>query len=164
MPSLETRKAETDNGSGINDIKELADAFLFNSNKAFSLNKVFHKDAYEALMSHEWIGNVRELQNVITRATLLSQGESITAKDINDNFNNQEDLPSQTPQDDLKSIASALAHHDIAEGGVTLDERVNEFRREYCRATLHATGGNKKAAYTRLSVAPKTFDKCINLG
>lgn len=163
MPSLETRKAETDDEAGINDIRELADAFLSNSNKAFSLNKVFREDAYEALMSHKWIGNVRELQNVITRATLLSQGESITGKDINDNLNNHEDAPSQTPQDDLKSIASALAHHDIAEGGVTLDERVNQFRREYCRAAHHATGGNKKDAYSRLSIAPKTFDRYINL-
>ena len=162
MPSLETRKAETDDEAGINDIKELADAFLSNSNKAFSLNKVFCEDAYEALMSHKWIGNVRELQNVITRATLLSQGKSITAEDIKNNLNNNEDSPSQVPQDDLKSIASALAHHDIAEeDGVTLDERVNQFRREYCKAALHATGGNKKKAYTRLSTTPKTFDKCI---
>lgn len=161
MPNLETRKAETNNGAGINDIKELADAFLFNSNKAFSLNKVFRKDAYEALMSHEWIGNVRELQNVIIRATLLSTEESITAKDINDNLNNHEESPSQTPQDDLKSIASALAHRDIAEGGVSLDKRIEEFRREYCRAALHATGGNKKDAYTRLSTTPKTFDKAL---
>lgn len=161
MPSLETRKAETDDEAGINDIKELADAFLSNSNKAFSLSKVFCEDAYEALMSHKWIGNVRELQNVITRAALLSQGESITAKDINDNLNNHEEAPSQTPQDALKSIAAALAHHDIEEGGTTLDERMNEFRREYCRAALHATGGNKKEAYLTINVAPKTFERYL---
>lgn len=161
MPDLETRKVETNEESGINDIRELANAFLSTNNKAFSLNKVFREDAYEALMSHKWLGNVRELQNVITRATLLSHGESITAKDINDNLNNHEDAPSQTPQDDLKSIASALARRDITEGGVSLDERMDEFRREYCRAALRATGGNKKDAYTRLSTTPKTFDKAI---
>ena len=161
MPNLETRKAETNDSAGINDIRELANVFLFNSNKAFSKNKHFCEDACEALMSHKWIGNVRELQNVITRATLLSRGESITAKDINDNLNNYDDSPSQTPQDDLKSIASALAHRDITEGGVSLDERMDEFRREYCRAALHATGGNKKDAYTRLSTSPKTFDKAL---
>lgn len=162
MPSLETRKAETDNDSGINDIKELADTFLSNSNKAFSLNKVFCEDAYEALMSHKWIGNVRELQNVITRATLLSQGESITAKDINDNLNNHENTSSQTQQDDLKSIASALAHHDIAEGGVTFDERVSEFCQEYCRAALLAVGGKKKAAYKQLGLSHHTFSRYIS--
>ena len=161
MPSLETRKAETNDKAGINDIKELADTFLFNSNKAFSLNKAFRKDAYDALMSHKWSGNVRELQNVITRATLLSQGDLITAEDITRNLNKHNDSPSQTPQDELKSIASALARHDIAEGGITLDERVNGFRREYCRAALRATGGNKKEAYLTIHVAPKTFERYL---
>lgn len=162
MPSLEVRKSETDNKSGINDIKELADAFLFNSNKAFSLNKVFHKDAYEALMSHEWTGNVRELQNVITRVVLLSHGETITQEDIENNLNQNTVKQSGDTESSLKTIASALAHHDIAVGSITFKSREDEFRFAYCTAALHATGGNKKDAYTKLKMSPHTFAEYTN--
>lgn len=159
MPNLDERKSERTNGT--DDLKDLADQFLSNSNKNFSLNKKFHKDAYEKLRAHKWSGNVRELQNVITRVALLSPEETITAKDIADNLNDRDDVHCSSLLDDLKRVAEALAHHDISEGGISLDERIKEFCRDYCRAALQATGGNKKAAYTRLSTSPKTFEKAI---
>ena len=64
--------------------------------------------------------------------------------------------------DSLKSIAAALAQHDIAEGGVTFDERVNEFCGEYCRAALLAVGGKKKAAYEQLGLSHHTFSRYIS--
>ena len=161
LPSLERRKAESDKGTNVDDLKELADTFLANSNKAFRLKKKFHKDAYEALRSHEWTGNVRELQNVITRVTLLAQGDVISAKDIRDNLNNLDDMPYHTSETDLRTIASVLAHHDIAEGEATFRDREKAFRQAYCKAALHATGGNKKAAYTQIDLSSKSFEEYI---
>jgi DNA-binding NtrC family response regulator len=39
-------------------------------------------DAREKLFAHDWPGNVRELRNVIERALIYSQGDTIRAKDI----------------------------------------------------------------------------------
>jgi DNA-binding NtrC family response regulator len=41
-----------------------------------------HPRAVEKLLSHSWPGNVRELRNVIERATVLSEGDEIQARDI----------------------------------------------------------------------------------
>jgi two-component system NtrC family response regulator len=39
-------------------------------------------DAIQALEQHAWPGNVRELQNVMKRATIMAEGERITAEDL----------------------------------------------------------------------------------
>ncbi len=40
------------------------------------------KDAEEKLRSHRWSGNIRELQNCIEKAVILSEGQTLTADDI----------------------------------------------------------------------------------
>jgi transcriptional regulator with PAS, ATPase and Fis domain len=39
-------------------------------------------DAAEMLMNHQWSGNIRELQNCIEKAVILSDSEMLTASDI----------------------------------------------------------------------------------
>ncbi len=39
-------------------------------------------DAFQALQNYSWVGNVRELENVIERAVVLAGGDSITAQDL----------------------------------------------------------------------------------
>jgi two-component system response regulator HydG len=41
-----------------------------------------HPQGLEKLLNHSWPGNVRELRNVIERATVLSDGDEIQARDI----------------------------------------------------------------------------------
>lgn len=42
----------------------------------------FADDALRSIEQHRWPGNVRELQNVIKRATIMAEGERITAEDL----------------------------------------------------------------------------------
>jgi two-component system response regulator FlrC len=44
--------------------------------------KAIEEEALEALYSHEWPGNIRELENTIARAVLMARGDSIVAGDI----------------------------------------------------------------------------------
>lgn len=44
--------------------------------------KPFTADALNGLRRFEWRGNVRELHNVVERLTILSQGDQVTAKDV----------------------------------------------------------------------------------
>ena len=39
-------------------------------------------DAAEILKAQPWSGNIRELQNVVEKAVILSEGTELTAKDI----------------------------------------------------------------------------------
>ena len=61
------------------DIVELAKTFLVRAERR--LGKHFRgiaPDALDRLVRHEWPGNVRDLQNTIERAAILSQGDQLT--------------------------------------------------------------------------------------
>jgi DNA-binding NtrC family response regulator len=57
------------------DIAALAEHFL-------GAGKRLDEGARQALMRHTWPGNVRELKNVMQRASLLAQGDALTASDL----------------------------------------------------------------------------------
>lgn len=66
-----------------NDTVILARAFLtmFSRKMRRSL-RGFSKDALIALESYPWPGNIRELENKVKRAVIMSEGSQITAKDL----------------------------------------------------------------------------------
>jgi len=70
-------------------------------------------DAEAALLAHGWPGNVRELKNVMARASLLAQGDAITAPDLGlpptSTINGHSAGPSGPDQEpDRDAIVSAL--------------------------------------------------------
>ncbi|MCT4621739.1 MAG: sigma 54-interacting transcriptional regulator [Marinisporobacter sp.] len=75
IPSLRER---------IEDIFALIRYFLKKNNEKYFLNKVFSKDAYKILMTYEWPGNIRELENVIERLVITCGEDLITSKEVVD--------------------------------------------------------------------------------
>lgn len=53
---------------------------------------VLREDALNAIESHTWQGNVRELENCIKRAIIMAEGSQITATDLGFDVQNDEDL------------------------------------------------------------------------
>ena len=41
------------------------------------MDRAFSEDAMQALMTHEWRGNVRELENAVERAVVLTNTETV---------------------------------------------------------------------------------------
>lgn len=67
------------------DIMEFADFFMQRANLAFNKNVKGFDDVAKALIyKYNWPGNIRELQNVINRAVLLSQSELIRKENLPD--------------------------------------------------------------------------------
>src|SRR5881227_2916443 len=65
------------------DIPVLASAFARQAAERHSLReRSIGHDALRLLMDYEWPGNVRELKNVIERAAIMSEGDELTAIDI----------------------------------------------------------------------------------
>jgi DNA-binding NtrC family response regulator len=73
VPSLNERR---------DDIPLLVEKFLTDIAEEYGQpKKVIDKNALEALLQHNWTGNIRELRNVVERLIILS-GKSITADDV----------------------------------------------------------------------------------
>ncbi len=66
----------------IEDLKPLVEKFVAENNKKLGKNiKSTSGKSLQYLMSYSWPGNIRELQNVIERAMILSQGEELNITD-----------------------------------------------------------------------------------
>jgi DNA-binding NtrC family response regulator len=74
VPPLRNRKS---------DIPLLVDFFLkkFNKEKRKDVRE-FSSDAMDALLQYDWRGNVRELENMVERVIILSNGEELGLEDI----------------------------------------------------------------------------------
>ena len=71
------------------DVPMLADHFLqIYAEKYKKANYEFSERAYEQMLNYNWRGNVRELQHVIERATLLSKEGRISELNIPKNLDN----------------------------------------------------------------------------
>ena len=103
----------------------------------------FSAAARSKLVAYNWPGNVRELDNVIQRALILHNGETIEACDLLiDNFDtiSVEPTASNVQQSDDK-LGSELK---LQEHQIILD-------------TLHACQGSRKAVAERLGISPRTL-------
>ena len=74
LPPLRRRKE---------DIPPLVDRFIdrFNQLQGKAIDAL-EPEALSVLMAHDWPGNIRELENCIKRATIMADGNQITADDI----------------------------------------------------------------------------------
>jgi two-component system response regulator HydG len=115
-----------------NDIMLLADHFLMIANQELSRNvAAFSPEVVECFMSYRWPGNIRELKNIVRRATLLTEGNEIMMKalpleisnritfDYGSNGNSapisfvQETPESKEPRHDLKNAALEAEYETI---------------------------------------------------
>jgi two-component system response regulator HydG len=96
-------------------------------------------DAISCLTYYQWPGNIRELQNVISRAVILCRNDRIT----------RSDLPAKVAGGE----APLVTVDDAVNRRLTMDQ----LEREYARAILAAVGGNKSEAATVLGIDRKTL-------
>src|SRR5262249_31948135 len=64
------------------DIPDLVDYFLKRLEREIQKKGVFDEESMGLLQIYDWRGNVRELENVVERALVLSEGATIRAKDL----------------------------------------------------------------------------------
>lgn len=106
-------------------------------------NKRISQDALEALMTYQWPGNIRELENTIERVLILSQGDEITSAD----------LPSEVRMGASASRPNAAAL-SLPEEGCSLEE----VELELVRQALDRAGGNVPKAAKLLGLTTKTLE------
>ena len=115
------------------DIFLFADLFIKHANADLGRDVIGLDDkASERIASYAWPGNLRELNNVMRRATLLAKGKHIGLSEL------ERSMAPSTPTE-------PLALHDE----LTEQQRIE--------AALRATGGNKSKAAQLLAVDRKTL-------
>lgn len=120
------------------DILPIAKHFLMEFTKKFgkSLSGITSQ-AEQALQHIEWRGNVRELKNIIERATLISKGPELTLQDIGISeactpyrLTSQFDIPSLT----------------LLQDGIDLPSLLFSIEKQYIEEALKITGNNETKA------------------
>ena len=116
------------------DLFLFADLFVRQANEELGRHVIgFDSKASEMIASYPWPGNLRELNNVMKRATLLTKGDYIGVAELEKTMNNG------------TTKAETLTLHD---------EQTEQQRIE---AALRATNGNKSKAAQLLAVDRKTL-------
>ncbi len=103
----------------------------------------FADDALDALYSHDWPGNIRELQNAIERSVILCNGEIIRREHLMLS-------PSQTPP---VSVASAA----MDTSGLAANAPLRDLENWHIRRVLEASAWNQSAASVVLGIDRKTL-------
>jgi len=119
------------------DISLLIDRLLEQINRESSSEPGYkHKNisanAKNLMIQYSWPGNIRELQNTLTRAAVWSSGSTIRVKDISDAL-----LPIPNGAEDNKIMNRPV------DKGINLQEIVDSVIKHYLERGLELTHGNK---------------------
>ncbi len=124
------------------DIPPLVDSFIarFNAKHGKKLRGI-SREAMDALMRHDFPGNVRELENLVERAVVLARGETLLSRD----------LPALTG---TEGAATEEAPEEAGpEGGLV--SKLRAFESGLIEEALQAARGNQSRAAESLGISER---------
>ncbi|MEY2668905.1 MAG: Acetoacetate metabolism regulatory protein AtoC [Pseudomonadota bacterium] len=124
------------------DIPLLAEHFAQKHGRAEG--SAISPEARELLLAHDWIGNVRELENVVARALALNPSGVVLPEDLPDALRAPRRAPAPGPAPDTSDRPSLA-----------------ELERRYASQVLQETGGNKTRAAEILGIDRKTLYRIL---
>lgn len=132
------------------DILVFADYFLQKANVALNKNASgFSPEVTEQLRNYYWHGNLRELNNVVKRAVLLTQGDTVEAESL--------------PQEIVHSMEMAgISHHHNEEVSL-LKNIAGSAERQAIIDVLEKVNYNKSRAAELMNIDRKTLYNKLKL-
>ncbi|WP_314407971.1 sigma 54-interacting transcriptional regulator [Pseudomonas kuykendallii] len=129
------------------DIPQLAAHFLKQVGQRLNMpGRRLRKSDTERLQAYAWPGNIRELQNVIERALITSEGLDLRI-----------DLPTGAA---ARAVVAAEPESPAVPAGILTDAQLRQFERDNLKAALQAAGGRlfgKNGAAELLGLKPTTL-------
>lgn len=126
----------------LDDLPQLCVFFIQRFNKEFNKSiKGLSARAMRCLLSYEWKGQVKELENVIERAILLTDNDFIEAEDFPITI-------CPNPSVDAKSISSE---------DESLNQAIEQFEKNYLAHMLAVKGGSRAETSRALGIDPSTL-------
>lgn len=146
------------------DIPLLVEYFLSNHNHRYNQQKQFTREAMKRILDYSWPGNIRELENAIERAFVLSKGNTIRESDLPQEIfiflsHSKEAIPSPSflkgGQGGFPNIQKIAIPHE----GLDLDTLLHDFEKTWYEEAIRRNNGNREAAARLLNIKPHTFRK-----
>ena len=126
----------------IEDIPELIDIF-YSKFSGEHAGEIITSGALKALMNYRFPGNIRELENIVERSLILDSSRIVESS-----------LP---PHITAPPAFAFSGNIDIPEGGMALEEMLEDLERRYLLKALEKTGGAKKKAAELLGMSFRSF-------
>src|SRR5262249_48299358 len=127
------------------DIPALVEHFL-NTRRVGRAKWTIDPAALSALVSYNWPGNIRELANVIERAQILAEGDTITP----------DDLP------DTVTLAAPSAMPGPAATAEADPRSLDEVERRHVMRVLREMNGNKVQSAKALGISRRALYRLID--
>ena len=122
------------------DIAVLLDHFLRLKAREHSITcKTLSPEVVDFFVSYPWPGNIRELENLIERLTILTPHETVMLRDL--------------PTGMRSADQTATLKEDVLSGSRPLSDAVDEFERELIVKALQRTGFNQTKAASLLGTS-----------
>ena len=122
------------------DIPLLLDHFLRLKAQEHSIAiKTLSPEVVDFFVSYPWPGNIRELENLIERLTILTPHETVMLRDL--------------PHGMRSTDQTATLKEDVLSGSRPLSDAVDEFERELIVKALQRTGFNQTKAASLLGTS-----------
>jgi len=148
------------------DIPGLVDFFLQKSKQELGIDSIeCSPKAMDLFRGHRWPGNIRELENAIKRAALLSPHQVLTPMDFPDLL---EGKKNQQQDESLESLVAhklenALAQMNLQEMNNLYDMVLHQVERPLINIVLQKTRGNQIQTADILGINRNTLRKKIKM-
>jgi two-component system response regulator PilR (NtrC family) len=133
----------------VEDIPLLADHFVarFADQMGKGITGI-SSGAMTCLKAYAWPGNIRELENAIERAVALERTPTVLRDSLPEQVRDASPMP---------AAAGAQPTEAFPEGGIDLEQHVQDIEREYIAEALRRAGGVKVKAAELLGMSFRSF-------
>ncbi|MGB0680484.1 MAG: sigma 54-interacting transcriptional regulator, partial [Polyangiales bacterium] len=114
--------------------------------------------AMQALQMRDWLGNVRELRNVLRRALALSSGPTLRAADVGRLLTRPSRLPPAPGGGDATGSTEVGEHLPIKEAR---ERWLGPLEREYLTRVVRDSAGNLDRAAERAGIHRKSLERLL---
>jgi DNA-binding NtrC family response regulator len=147
------------------DIPLLAEHFIARFNERLKKQVTgIEPEALERLVAHPWPGNIRELENVLERTILFSEGSTIRASDLPPELSGSSAAPTAAapaaapaPLPAPPPVASAPTDGRASSLKEIVRQETERVERELIVRALEETGGNVTQAARTLKISRKSL-------
>ncbi len=142
----------------IGDLPLLVDHFLHEAAEASGRSAAaFDRESMQVMMQYSWPGNIRQLENVVERAVLLSRNPTLSIEDLPPELLGGG--PTSSGSGAERSAQGAIAAIQIPAGGMSLSDALEAPERQIILQTLRQHHWNRAATADTLQINRTTLYK-----